>query len=120
MPAPSRTVLIVDQDEAIRAMVRLTLEGERTVVVEAEDVDQALVVAHDHHPDVALVDLDLPEGGGLDACRLLRDRADLRTIVLVPKDRLGRLRDDTRACDAVLTKPFTTMALLRKVDEVLA
>lgn len=114
-----RKVLVVDADQSTRSLVYLTLHGERIDVVEAADGDEAMAAVDGGGLDVALVDLRLPGDGGADlAARVKEADADIRTVLLVRKADLGDVPADT-VVDAVLTKPFTSLALLKKVDELL-
>ena len=78
-------VLIVDDDDLFRRAVRTLLETDRrlTVVGEAADGEQAIKVAAELAPDVILMDLDMPEVGGLEAItQLARQTPSARVIVL--------------------------------------
>ncbi|MDP9021317.1 MAG: response regulator [Actinomycetota bacterium] len=111
-----RTVLVVDADQAIRSLVKLTLDSDATTVHEAADADAAMAAIDEHSVDVAIVDAEVP-GGGVDACgRLKRRRRAARTILLVRKGQLDDVDDPQGHVDALLTKPFTSLSLLRKVD----
>lgn len=121
MPDADRPVVAVaDADEAIRSLVNLTLDGERLAVVQAADADELLEVVSEHGAVVAIVDRTLPERGGIAACWQLKQQdAGVHTILLVRKEDLDDVRDEQNVVDALLTKPFTSLALLRKVDDVL-
>ncbi len=113
-------VAVADADEAIRSLVGLTLDGERLAVVQAADTAALLEVVDEHGPRVAVVDRNLPDKGGIATCWQVKQRDDaIRTILLVAKEDLDDVRDDQNVVDALLTKPFTALALLRKVDGVL-
>ncbi|MFJ6670362.1 response regulator [Actinosynnema sp. NPDC091369] len=82
-------VLLVDDHEVVRRGLRELLEDEDdiSVVAEAGGVDEALVRAAATRPDVAVVDVRLPDGGGVDLCRRLRASADgPRCLVLTAFD----------------------------------
>lgn len=68
-------VVLVDDHEVVRRGLRdlLDTEDDVEIVAEAGGVDEALVRARATEPDVALVDMRLPDGDGLDLCRRLRD-----------------------------------------------
>jgi DNA-binding NarL/FixJ family response regulator len=70
-------VLLVDDHEVVRRGVRDMLDGEDgiTVVAEAGTVAEALVRAADRKPDVAVIDMRLPDGDGVTLARRLRDQA---------------------------------------------
>ncbi|NUT53178.1 MAG: response regulator transcription factor [Saccharothrix sp.] len=82
-------VLLVDDHEVVRRGLRELLEDEDdiSVVAEAGGVDEALVRAGATRPDVAVVDVRLPDGGGVELCRRLRALPDApRCLVLTAFD----------------------------------
>ncbi|HEY4455928.1 MAG TPA: response regulator transcription factor [Pseudonocardiaceae bacterium] len=82
-------VLLVDDHEVVRRGVRDLLDGERDidVVAEAGTVAEALTVAAARKPDVAVVDIRLPDGDGVALCRRLRSEPDgPRCLVLTAFD----------------------------------
>jgi DNA-binding NarL/FixJ family response regulator len=81
----AKTVLLIDDHELIRHGLRLAFErsGDFEVVAEAGSVAQGLRMAHRHSPDVAVVDMRLPDGTGLDATRGLRQMyPDIGVVIL--------------------------------------
>ncbi|HEX2049108.1 MAG TPA: response regulator [Actinomycetota bacterium] len=116
-------VLIADDDAAVRAVVRTTLGDEAYEIVEACDGDEALQLAREHVPDVVLLDVMMPRRSGLDVCRALK--ADPRTSRIVVVMLTGKSLHDERdagvdvGADAYFTKPFSPVALLRRVEDVL-
>ncbi|MDX6535411.1 MAG: hypothetical protein QOF68_3155 [Gaiellales bacterium] len=80
----SRTVLIVDDHEGFRASARRVLEAEGyTVVAEAADGGSGLRAAAEAHPDVALIDIQLPDIDGFEVARRLRDAGADAAIVFI-------------------------------------
>ena len=67
-----RTVMVVEDDDAIRMVLRTNLEDEGYRVLEATTAEQGLLIVQDEQPDVVLVDLRLPGIHGLDLVRSLR------------------------------------------------
>lgn len=115
-----RTVLIADGDAGIRSLVKLTLDGDSYDVVEAADGESALVQVARHRPDLVLVDASLPGASGAAVCRSLKAQPETREarVVLLhsrdaPADGDGT---ETVGADGYLAKPFTSFALLRKVE----
>lgn len=85
------TVLVVDDHAAFRARARVMLETEGfDVVGEAEDARSAIAEAARLRPDVALVDVQLPDGDGFDVTERLRRSGTARRIILIS----GRERED--------------------------
>ena len=77
--------MLVDDHEVVRLGLRslLTRTGKMEVVAEAGSVSEAIGEAARHHPDVVLMDLRLPDGSGVDACReILCARPDTRVLFL--------------------------------------
>jgi DNA-binding response OmpR family regulator len=117
--ATGRIVMVVDDDEMIRRLVRTVLEVDELEVVEARDGEQALELASSAHPAVVVLDVMMPGIDGVEVCRRL-DHAEVKVVVLTAKDdpRIERACRDAGA-DAFLTKPFSSKELLDKVAELL-
>jgi DNA-binding NarL/FixJ family response regulator len=67
--SPHPTLLIADDDPVVRSMLSLTLERQFDIVGAVCDSDEAIALAQESLPDVALVDVQMPRGGGLSAIR---------------------------------------------------
>ncbi|MFD9705794.1 response regulator [Lentzea sp. NPDC059081] len=80
-------VLLVDDHEVVRRGLREMLDDEEdiSVIAEAGSVDEAIARAQRTPPDVAVVDVQLPDGSGVDLCRSLRDLG-IRCLVLTAFD----------------------------------
>jgi DNA-binding NarL/FixJ family response regulator len=79
-----KTVLIVDDHPSFRGSARAILEADGFKVVgEAETADGAIHAAHSLHPDVVLLDVQLPDRSGFDVCAELRSNGDTVDVVLV-------------------------------------
>jgi len=78
-------VLLVDDQRLVRAGFRSILDGEDdiSVVAEAADGREALQAAHDHHPDVVLMDIRMPVLDGLAATRYLLEDPNVSTKVVI-------------------------------------
>jgi DNA-binding NarL/FixJ family response regulator len=82
------TVLIVDDHPSFRATARALLESEGWVVVgEAEDAASALAAARSLHPDVVLLDVQLPDGDGFEVCESLGRDGAPRVVLVSSRDR---------------------------------
>jgi len=117
------TVLVVDDEPAIRELVRFTLEDEQVRIVEAADGLAALEVARKERPDLILLDVRMPQLGGLDTCRRIRQDPALshtRIIILTAADQESdRARGLAAGADDYLTKPFSPLALYALVKTFL-
>ena len=112
-------VLIAEDDESLRALIRLTIDVGDVEIDEATDGDEALTLARANPPDVALLDWMMPGLDGLEVCRALR--ADPLTagayIVIVTARALPSDREQALAAgaDRYIPKPFSPAELLATV-----
>jgi DNA-binding NarL/FixJ family response regulator len=82
-PSTHPTLLIADDEPIVRSMLSLTLEAQFEIVGAAHDSDQAIAMAQEMQPDVALIDVQMPGGGGLTAIRgIARVSPDTALVVL--------------------------------------
>jgi CheY-like chemotaxis protein len=118
-----RKLLIADDEPGIRRLVRVTLQSDRYEIVEAADGEEALAQARQHRPDLILLDVTMPKRSGFDVCRILKDdpgTADIAIIMLTARAQDSDIREGEDAgSDGYFMKPFSPVALMRRVDEVL-
>ena len=118
-----RKLLIVDDEEGVRSLVRMTLDGDGYEILEAREGSEALALAREHHPDLILLDIMLPDMSGIEICRELKsDPSMASTFVIMLTARaqhadLGEAED--AGADGYFTKPFSPIALIKKVETVL-
>ncbi len=109
-------VLIVDDEQAIRRFLRLTLTSQGYTVFEASSGLEALTTAGNYKPDVIILDLGLPDMDGCDVTLLFRQWTQIPIIILSVRGSEG---DKIKALDAgaddYLTKPFSTGELLARL-----
>jgi DNA-binding NarL/FixJ family response regulator len=108
MPEPSfppggslPRVLIADDDPDVRAALRAQLTGGFEIVAAAADTDEAIALAAEHQPDLAVVDVQMPGGGGLRATREIRAAAPRTAIVALSADESERIVLDMLTAGAV-------------------
>jgi DNA-binding response OmpR family regulator len=114
------SLLIVDDEPAIRALVRATLEPAGWRVSEAVDGNQGLASARREPPDVLLLDLGLPGMDGLEVCRSLHDEPETADVTVVllsgysdqEREQAGR----NAGASGFISKPFGPAELLRRVE----
>jgi two-component system phosphate regulon response regulator PhoB len=117
-----RKLLIADDESGIRSLVRMTLERDAYQIFEASDGEQALALAREHHPEVVLLDVMMPKLSGFEVCRALKDdpsTAEATVVMLTAKAQdSDRQQGIAAGADDYFTKPFSPLALLRKIDQV--
>ena len=121
MPA---TVLVCDNEQVLRTLVRATLGDRGYAIAEARDGDESLEVARRTKPDLIILDMLMPGRSGLEVlAELRRDPSLGRTPVIVltaraqAADREAAMR---ASADRFLAKPFSPRELAAMVDELLA
>ena len=104
------TILLVEDDEDTRYLMRLELERRGYRLIEAEDGEKAVALARQEHPDIILMDISLPRMDGLEATKLIRnhDRAHAIPVVAVTAHQESDFREEAKASgfDAYVTKPI--------------
>jgi two-component system response regulator MprA len=119
--APPATVLVVDDDRAIRESLDRALDIEGYRVVMAADGAQALDLVASEQPDLVVLDLMMPNVDGLTVCRRLRARRDRTPILMLTartetSDRVSGL---DAGADDYLPKPFDLDELLARIRALL-
>jgi two-component system KDP operon response regulator KdpE len=113
MPAK---ILVIDDDFAIRRLLRNTLERAGYAVVEAMDGREALKQAAAEHPDAVLLDLGLPDRDGLGLIPLLRAEEGRVVLVVSARDATDeKVSALDLGADDYVTKPFDTDELLARL-----
>lgn len=117
------TILVCDDSQIMRALVRATLEDASYSVVEAEDGEQALRLARRVVPDVILLDVMMPGRSGLEVLAELRADAELGGVPVIMLTALAQATDreasEQAGADRYLTKPFHIAELATAVEELL-
>jgi two-component system, OmpR family, KDP operon response regulator KdpE len=113
-------ILVVEDEPALRSILRALFEAKQFRFVEAGTAARAVIEARTHKPDLMLVDLGLPDGDGLDVIRRVRAWSAVPIIVLsartMEEQKVAAL--DAGADDYV-TKPFSAPELLARVRAAL-
>jgi CheY-like chemotaxis protein len=120
--AETGTVLLVEDDDAVRALARRTLESKGYAVMEAADGEEALRIANDHAGiDVIVTDLSMPKLSGEDlAARIRETKPDAGIVVMSGFSQLSLVREGRiRKEGHFLEKPFTPRALVDIVRQAM-
>jgi two-component system alkaline phosphatase synthesis response regulator PhoP len=121
--AGKKKILVVEDEPDIRELVRYNLEQAGFRVVEAEGGDAALHKVRAEQPALVVLDLMLPEGNGLEICRILRGEratASLPIVMLTAKAaEVDRVLGLEFGADDYVTKPFSPRELVARVRAVL-
>lgn len=119
-----KKLLIADDEAGVRRLVRMTLESDDYEILEAADGDEAIELARRHRPQLMLLDVMMPKRSGLEVCRLLKSDRDTSAITIfmltARAQDSDQLEGHASGCDGYFMKPFSPVALMRKVDEIFA
>ena len=114
------TILVVDDEETIREVVRRYLEREGYLVKEAADGYEALRIIQDDSPSLIVLDLMLPGIDGLSLTQHLRQDRQIPIIMLTAKSEDNdRIRGLDLGADDYITKPFNPQEVVSRVRAVL-
>jgi len=115
-------VLIVDDDNCIRGLVRALLEKEGMECHEAEDGLEALAAARELHPDVMILDVMLPGLDGYKICQMLKydeEYSDISIIMVTSRSTpADKETGYYTGADIYLTKPFDHKDLIEAIMQV--
>lgn len=120
MEQPVKTILLVEDDETNRKLMRIVLAGRHYCIREAESVEQALALLRDGKPDLMLFDIRLGDGSGLDLIRAVRADPSFDAVPAVALTAQAMKDDAARflsaGFDGYVSKPVDT----RRLPEVVA
>ncbi len=121
MSAGRTRILVVDDEPAMRRLLRTGLATQDYEVVEAPDGTAALAVLADGPLDLVVLDLGLPGVHGLDVLRVLRGRGDLTPVLVLSSrsDEAGKVQALDLGADDYVTKPFGMNELVARVRTAL-
>jgi two-component system cell cycle response regulator DivK len=119
----TKRILIVEDQEDNRAIMRDLLNTAGYNLIEAVDGEEGVRLAQSQRPDLILMDIQLPILDGYEATRRIRALAELKSIPIIAVTSYALSGDEAKAlaagCDSYVAKPFSPRELLAKVREFL-
>ncbi len=119
---PTTSILIVDDDNDLRKLLRTCLASGRRVIHEAANAEDGLRVALDALPDVLLLDIGLPGLDGFAFCRAIDEEPTLwnmKTVIISGHDAAEDINQAKRfGIDAYLIKPFSPRTVVELVERL--
>ena len=113
-------ILIAEDDEAIRDLLKLYLESEGYQILSAENGQQALEIVQAQRPALAILDIMMPEINGLDLTRHLRDKTMMPILILSARDQdHDKILGLNIGADDYMTKPFNSLEVVARVKALL-
>ncbi len=115
----AKTVLVVEDNELNMKLFHDLLEANGYNIVQTRNGLEAIDLAREHHPDLILMDIQLPEVSGLEVTKWIKEDDDLRTIPVIAVTAFAMKGDEERirqgGCEAYLSKPISVTKFLDTV-----
>jgi len=119
----SKRVLVIEDHEENRRIVRLLLGSAGIEMIEAVTGEEGVAKAEQERPDLILMDIQLPGLDGYEATRRIKANPELRSIPIIVVTSLalsdGEAKARAAGCDDYITKPYSPRQLLAKIKEQL-
>jgi DNA-binding response OmpR family regulator len=114
------TILIADDDPSLRQVLSILLESEGFKTLLAEDGAECLRAAYEHHPNLILLDIMMPNRDGREVCQRLREISNVPIIMLTAlgddQEKIDRLKE---GADDYVTKPYHNAELVARIRALL-
>jgi two-component system cell cycle sensor histidine kinase/response regulator CckA len=117
-PKPASVILVVDDEQVIRNLLRVSLQRHGYGVLEASNGAEALTLFDEHHREIALLltDVAMPEIGGVELARsVVRKRPELPVVFISAFTET--IPNDLR-CHGCIPKPFLPTQVIERVAEI--
>ena len=120
----TKKILIVeDEEDILELLSEVFSDLEDYRILCARDGEEAISIAQVDNPDIILLDIGLPKVNGYDVCKLVKSDPDMLHIKVLMISGMAQNSDWQKAqevgADGYITKPFNSIALVEKVEELL-
>jgi two-component system phosphate regulon response regulator PhoB len=116
-------ILVIEDERDLSTLLRYNLEKEGYRVEQAHDGEEALLLLREEKPDLIILDWMLPQVSGIEVCRRVRMRSELRHVPIIMLTARGEEADRIRGLDTgaddYICKPFSVSELLARIRAVL-
>ncbi len=115
-----RTILVVDDDQGLRELIRISLEHEGYTVIQAANGLECVSAVREQQPDLVLLDVMMPEMDGLEACSRLREFSRVPVLILTARVQSADIVTGLdKGADDYLVKPFNMDELSARIRALL-
>lgn len=118
-----KKVLIVEDNELNMKLFHDLLEAHGYETLQTKDGMEALTLAREHHPDLILMDIQLPEVSGLEVTKWIKEDDTLRSIPVVAVTAFAMKGDEEKiregGCEAYIAKPISVVTFIETVKQFL-
>jgi two-component system, cell cycle response regulator DivK len=119
----TKRILVVEDQEDLRGVLRDLLTGSGYAVAEAADGQAGVEITRSERPDLVLMDIQLPVMNGYEAIRQIKADATLNATPVIAVSSYAMKGDEEKAraagCDHYVTKPYSPLQLLRTIRGIL-
>jgi two-component system cell cycle response regulator DivK len=119
----TKRILVVEDQEDLRGVLRTLLTGSGYAMLEAVDGETGVARAKSDRPDLILMDIQMPVLDGYEATRRIKADPDLAATPVIAVSSFAMKGDEEKAraagCDHYVTKPYSPMQLLRVIRSTL-
>lgn len=123
MNGAAKTVLVVEDNDLNMKLFHDLLEAHGYNILQTKDGMEALQLARQHHPDLILMDIQLPEVSGLEVTKWLKEDEKLKSIPVIAVTAFAMKGDEEKiregGCEAYIAKPISVVQFLETVDRFL-
>ena len=117
----NRSILVIEDNDLNMKLVRSLLKIDDYCIIEAKDAESGIQLAHVHHPDLILMDIQLPGMDGLSATKAIKADDASKDIPVVALTSYAMQGDKKKALDAgcvgYISKPLDTRSFLKFIRE---
>ena len=117
----NKTVLVIEDNEMNMKLVRSLLQLGKYSVLEAMDAENGILQARENHPDLILMDIQLPGMDGLTATRVIKKDPAMKDITVVALTSYAMQGDEEKAkdagCSGYISKPIDTRSFLETLGQ---
>ena len=121
--ASEKTILIVEDNELNMKLFHDLLEANGYDIVQTRNGLEAIDLARKHHPDLILMDIQLPEVSGLEVTKWIKEDDNLKSIPIIAVTAFAMKGDEEKiregGCEAYIAKPISVVQFLETVDRFL-
>lgn len=123
MTEPSKTVLIVEDNELNMKLFHDLLEAHGIGTIETRNGKDVMDMAREHKPDLVLMDIQLPEISGLDVTKMMKADEDLKSIPIIAVTAFAMKGDEEKiresGCEDYISKPISVVDFIAIVQKYL-
>lgn len=113
-------ILIVEDDKLLLNTLKFDLESDGFNIISASSYKEGLKASRENTFDLAILDINLPDGDGFNICKEIKDRSKTPVVFLTARDLEGdEIKGFDLGADDYITKPFSLNLLKRRINAVL-